>query len=199
MRTIITKTGNDYTLKFSKEPLSEKQATDANVYPYKTGNDMLKFKIILIGSMWLICATASAGWAPQAVQDSLKQLYPNIGTTAWKSDHGYYVAGFEYKDFNTQVWFNTKGEWVMKQTDWQTLDEVPMPVYHAFTMGSYASYEVLDVTYVEFPQKSPLVVLLVQQPDIETEYQLFFTPDGELVNMRNATYLNNPLGAGTFL
>ena len=160
---------------------------------------MSKLKIILIGSMWLVCSTASAGWAPQTVQDSLKQMYPNIEAIAWSNDHGYYVAGFEHNGFGTRIWFDAKGNWVMKQTDWQTLDEVPMPVYHTFTFGSYSSDEVLDATYVEFPKKDALIVLLIQQPDIETSYQLFYTSNGELVNARNATYINNPLGIQTFL
>lgn len=147
----------------------------------------------------IACCTLSAGNVPESVKDSLKSLYPNLENIGWSNDNDYYVASFQHNGFGTKVWFNEKGQWVMKQTDWQVMDEVPMPVYHTFTFGPYSSDQINDVTYVEFPQKSPLIVLLIQQPDIETEYQLFYTPEGELVNARNVTYINNPLGASTFL
>lgn len=158
-------------------------------------------KRILISCMWTILTTLSvrAGWAPQVVQDSLKALYPTVETVAWSTDEGYYVAGFEYNDFTTKVWFDCKGHWVMKQTDWQVMDEVPEAVWHTFTFGPYSTDEVLDVTYVEFPQKQAQVVVHIGEDNAETEYQLFYLTDGELINARNVTGMGSILGADTFL
>ena len=66
-----------------------------------------------------------AGYAPDNVQTALTKMYPSAKGIAWSQDEEYYVADFMMNGFDTKVWFNTDAEWVMKQTDWETLDEVP--------------------------------------------------------------------------
>ena len=87
----------------------------------------------------------------------------------------------------------------MKQTDWQVMDEVPEAVYHTFTFGPYSTDEVLDVTYIEFPQQKAQVVILIGEDNAPTQYQLFYLTNGELTNARNVTDMSNILGASTFL
>ena len=140
-----------------------------------------------------------AGYAPTLVQDSLKSLYPDIKTVGWSTDNGYYVAGFQNNGFNTKVWFDSKGHWIMKQTDWQVMDEVPDAVWHTFTFGPYSTDNVLDVTFVEFPKLKSQVVVRIGIDNSPTEYQLFYLMDGELINARNVTNMGNILGANTFL
>lgn len=159
---------------------------------------MDRIRIIIIGSLLCIYSSASAGWAPQTVRDSLNLLYPNVETVAWSTDQSYYVAGFSSNGFETKVWFAPQGSWVMKQTDWQTMDQVPMPVYHTFTFGPYSTEQVDDVTYVEFPHNPPQVVILISLPNALTQYQLFYTTQGELVNAKNVTNMYPILGASTF-
>ena len=158
---------------------------------------LFKYILLLIGLQ--INLNASAENVPTAIQDSLKVLYPSVQTVGWSTDQTYYVAGFRYNGFDMKVWFNNKGNWVMKQTDWQVMDEVPEAVYHTFTFGPYSTDEVLDVTLVEFPQKESQVVIHLGEDNAETEYQLFYLTDGELINARNVTNLSQILGANTFL
>ena len=160
---------------------------------------MDKFKFTLMVAMSALCISASAGYTPTLVQDSLKRLYPQIETVGWSTDDYFYVASFQDKGFNTKIWFDTHGHWVMKQTDWQTMDQVPMPVYHTFTFGSYSTDQVDDVTLVEFPDDPSQIVILISPPNSLTQYQLFYSPEGELINARNATNLNDILGIATFL
>ena len=160
---------------------------------------MDKFKCILLFVMLQANLPASAGFAPTAVQDSLKVLYPSVKTVGWSTDSGYYVAGFRYNGFNMRVWFTPKGQWKMRQTDWQVMDEAPEAVWHAFIFGPYSTDEVLDVTYVEFPNQPAQIVVCIGIDNEDTEYQLFYRTDGELINARNVTYRSNILGASTFL
>ena len=160
---------------------------------------MKLFKYILLLTGLQINLNASAENVPTAIQDSLKVLYPTVQTVGWSTDQAYYVAGFRYNGFDMKVWFNNKGNWVMKQTDWEVMDEVPEAVYHTFTFGPYSTDEVLDVTLVEFPKKESQVVVHLGEDNAETEYQLFYLTNGELINARNVTYLSNILGANTFL
>ena len=160
---------------------------------------MDKFRYIILCIMLQLRLILSAGTPPVIVQDSLKILYPKVKTIGWSTDSFYYVATFQYKDFSTKVWFNSKGHWVMKQTDWEVLDEAPDAVYHTFTFGPYSTDEVLDVTYVEFPDQPAQIVVCIGIDNEDTEYQLFYRTDGELINARNETYRSNILGACTFL
>ena len=160
---------------------------------------MDKFRLIFLSIMLQASVSVSAGYAPTLVQDSLKALYPSVKTVGWTTDNGYYVAGFQYNGFSTKVWFTAKGHWVMRQTDWQVMDEAPESVWHTFTFGPYSTDNVLDVTYVEFPKLKAQVVVQIGIDNSLTEYQLFYLTDGELINARNVTNMNNILGANTFL
>ena len=160
---------------------------------------MNRLKFFLLGLMLALCAPTMADRAPQAVQDSLRNLYPTVRTVGWSTDGKYYVAGFEYDGFATQVWFDAQGRWQMKQTDWQVLDEAPEAVWHTFSFGPYSTDEVMDVTLVEFPRQKAQVVVLIGIDNAPTEYQLFYLTDGELINARNVTNMNDILGADTFL
>ena len=160
---------------------------------------MNRFKCILIFALLQASLSVSADLAPTLVQDSLKSLYPQVENVGWTTDGDYYVAGFQDNGFDMKVWFDPKGHWVMKQTDWQVMDEAPEAVYHTFTYGPYSTDEVLDVTYAEFPSQKAQVVVHIGEDNSETEYQLFYLTDGELINARNVTNMNDILGANTFL
>ena len=160
---------------------------------------MDKFRFIFLSIMLQASMNISAGYAPTLVQNSLKALFPSIQTVGWSTDHGYYVAGFKYNGFNTKVWFTPQGRWKMKQTDWQVLDEAPDAVWHTFSFGPYSTDNILDVTLVEFPNQKAQVVIHIGIDNTQTEYQLFYLMDGELINARNVTYMNDILGASTFL
>ena len=160
---------------------------------------MDKFRFIFLSIMLQANLSASAGYAPTFVQDSLKVLFPSANTVSWSTDQGYYVAGFRHNGFEMKVWFDAKGHWKMKQTDWQVMDETPEAVWHTFSFGPYSTDEVLDVTWVEFPHQKSQVVVHLGNDNANTEYQLFYLMDGELINARNVTNMSHILGASTFL
>jgi len=160
---------------------------------------MDKFRFIFLSVLLQASVSISAGYAPTLVQDSLKALYPNVKPVSWRTDNGYYIAGFQYNGFETKVWFTPKGNWVMRQTNWQVMDEAPEAVWHTFSFGPYSTDNVLNVTYVEFPRLKPQVVVHIGIDNSLTQYQLFYLTNGELINARNVTNMINILGASTFL
>lgn len=160
---------------------------------------MGRIKILVFILTMTVSVPTFAGWAPTIVQDTFKKMYPTVNTVGWSTDQNYYVAGFQYNGFDMRVWFDAKGNWQMKQTDWQNMDEVPMPVYHTFTFGPYSTDNVQNVTYVEFPQRKAVIVINIGIDNTLTQYQLFYLMNGELVNARNVTNMSDILGADTFL
>ena len=157
----------------------------------------LKFSFLIL--MFLASVPVFADYAPVNVQEALKKMYPEAKDVAWTRDETYYVADFMLNGFDTKVWFNANASWAMKQTDWETMDEVPPAVYNAFAAIQYSDGMVQDVTFVQFPQKQSVISVIVGMANTQTRYQLLFTPDGGLEDERNATYFNNLLGAEVFL
>lgn len=157
----------------------------------------LKFSFLL----WMLMASLPtfAGYAPDRVQVALKKMYPTADDIAWSRDEGYYVADFMMDGFDTRVWFNSMAQWVMKQTDWVTMDEVPPAVYNAFAASRYSGGMVQNVTWVQFPEWQSIVAVDVGMANVQTRYQILFTPNGEILRARNVTYMHDVLGVSTFL
>ena len=162
---------------------------------------MKRFKWVVLLTIIMWSTTAFAGLAPAVVQDSLQKLYPKVvmGDVAWSQDQGYYLANFTSDGYTVRAYFNSNGQCMMAQTDMGTLDNVPSAVYNSFTMSDLASYTVQDVTVVDFPKWQPIYVILVQQPNLEGEIQLFYNPYGQLLRQRSTVGLNDILGPSTFL
>ena len=158
---------------------------------------MNKLKTSLLILMLLASISASAGYAPDSVQIALKKMYPTAAGIAWSQDKAYYVADFVMNGFDTRV--TPDAEWVMKQTDWETLDEVPAAVFNAFAASEFSDGVVQNVTWVQFPEWQPIVAIQVGKPNMQMKYQILFTPKGEILRQQNITNAYNTLGASTFL
>ena len=113
---------------------------------------MSKLKFSFLVLMLMVSVSASADWAPADVQAALKKMYPTVDDVAWSHDESYYVADFLMNGFDTKVWFDGQAQWVMQQTDWETMDEVPPAVYNAFAASEYSGGMVQNVTWVQFPK-----------------------------------------------
>lgn len=160
---------------------------------------MKKLKLSFLILMLMASVSAFADWAPANVEATLKKMYPTANDIVWSRDYEYYVANFMMDGFDTKVWFSGNGDWAMKQTDWETMDQVPAAVFNTFSMSQYAGGEVQNVTWVQFPEWQSMVAIEIGMSNVQTQYQLLFTAKGDLIRVRNVTYMNNILGATTFL
>lgn len=138
-------------------------------------------------------------YTPTSVKAALKKMYPKASGIAWSQDDGYYCANFVMNGFTKSVWFDGQAKWQMTETDLVSLDQLSPRLYNAFVSGSYASWEVNDVTMVEFPKWQAIFVIEVGQDNVDIKYQLFYTPQGVLLRIRNVSDRYDILGPGTFL
>ena len=86
----------------------------------------------------------------------------------------------------------------MQQTDWETMDEVPLP----FTMllpPVNIPEDGAECHLGTVSQWQSIVAVEVGWQISRRKYQILFTPTGEIIRARNVTYTYNPLGAATFL
>ena len=133
---------------------------------------MSKLKFSFLVLMLMVSVSASADWAPADVQAALKKMYPTADDVAWSHDESYYVADFLMNGFDTKVWFDGQAQWVMQQTDWETMDEVPPAVYNAFAASEYSGGMVQNVTWVQFPKWQSIVAVEVGMANLQTKYQI---------------------------
>lgn len=163
---------------------------------------MKKFRIYLFMAALMVPLWALADYSPATVQAALKKMYPTATDVAWthqENDQGnYYVADFELDGYETDVWFDSQANWVMTLADWESADELSSTVYDAFSMGEYAACQVEDVTQATFPNRQPVVVIKVGEPNVENHYQLFYAPDGTLLRAYDMGYTEGTLCPGTF-
>lgn len=160
---------------------------------------MMKLKLSILIVLLTMAATAFAGYAPANVQAALNKMYPKANGVAWSQEGAYYCADFMQNGFEKNVWFNAAGQWQMMQTELGSTDQLSPVVYNAYASGPYSGWQVEDVTMVEFPKWQAVIVIKVGQQNVDIQYQLFYTPSGHLIKVRNVTYMNNILGPGTFL
>lgn len=159
---------------------------------------MRKQCFILLVVMLTISTLSIAGNPPQNVANALGKMYPKADNIAWSQQGDYFVAEFTMNELEKEVWFDTQANWIMTQTDLESADLLSPAVYNSFAIGQYSTWQVDNVTLVEFPNRTPVSVIEVEQNNMPGEYQLFYSQDGVLQRTRNVTYSNDTLWPGCF-
>lgn len=159
---------------------------------------MRKLKLYLSVMLLMVSVCVWADYAPANVQSAFKKMYPQVAHPDWSKEGNYYVAAFTKDGYETDVWFDGGARWLMTQTDWETLDNVPSPIYDAFSQGQYSNGQIENVTLVQFPNAPCVVVIEVQQYNEDIKVQLFYGGDGRLLKTRNLGYLADTLWPDLF-
>ncbi len=146
---------------------------------------------------WLLIATASA-ISPAVFHAALKKMYPHATDVDWGKQGNYYTATFTHNGFIKKVWMNANAQWMMTDTDLETADRLPPPVYNSFIFSPYAGWTVNDVNLIKFSRHPSLYVITVNQDNSISTYQLFYAPHGELVHVRNVSYISPDLTPSVF-
>lgn len=96
------------------------------------------------------------------------------------------------------VWYSNDADWVMTETDVESLEKVPAPVAEAFMESQMAGMRLRDVRIITFPKHPTVIVLEVEQYNSEEEFQLFYAPDGTLLQSLDVTELGGEIYPGLF-
>ncbi|MDE7411473.1 MAG: PepSY-like domain-containing protein [Paramuribaculum sp.] len=92
---------------------------------------------------------------PEAVVNTFTKQYPDAKNVKWETDKtGYYVAEFDGL-YGTEIeaWYKTSdGSWAMTSSDYGVDDFLfPAPISVAFNKTAYATWNIKDITYYEYP------------------------------------------------
>lgn len=155
-----------------------------------------KFYYALI-IIWTIIITTSS-ISPVIFNTTLKKLYPNAVAITWSQKENYYIATFIQDGFEKKTWMNANAQWVMTNTELQTTDQLTPGVYNNFTFSPYSTWTVNNVNFIEFPRQPSMYVITVNQENSVSTYQLFYTPDGRLLQTRDISYASSVLSPEVF-
>lgn len=158
---------------------------------------MSKLRTYLLAVM-LIMAAFTLADSTTAMQAALKKIYPEASGSDWSRKGNYFIANFMQNGTERVVWFDSNANWIMTQTNAETIDNVSPTVYNAFTFGQYSDWPVDNVTFVEYKECPQITVIEVSQYNMETKYQLVYSQDGNLLNTRNVSYIDDTLWPAFF-
>lgn len=121
---------------------------------------------------------------PEAISQALTAKYPSVSHVEWSQKGAYYVADARLDGHDVDVWFNAQAQWQLTETEilW---NEVPGTVQTAFEGSEYASWKREDIDKLEYPLQPVEYVIEVEKGN--TEYQLFYSEDGGLLNAKDVT------------
>lgn len=160
---------------------------------------MKRFKFYLAASMLLLfSASAFADGLPAKIQTAFQKMYPKATNVEWTEMGGFYTAEFVMDNQEIDVWFNNNHQWVMTDTDVESLEKIPTPVAEAFMNSEMATMRLKDVRIGTFPKHPTVVLIEVEGYNSDTEVQLIYSTDGKLLKNLNVSELGGEIYPGLF-
>lgn len=118
--------------------------------------------LLLAGFTFTSCDDNDDNYTPdEKIVNVLYEKYPNAQRVDWELQHDHYVADFYDNNIEKEAWFNTKGEWVMTESD-ILFENLPKAIQTAFGESEYKDWRVDDVDMLERVEMETMYVLLVK-------------------------------------
>ena len=143
---------------------------------------MKKFNFsLLAGLLLLISAFVCAENTPEKVQETFKKMYPKVTTVDWTHKSDYHIAGFVSDSHEMNAWFGNNAQWIMTETNVESLEDVPAPVVKAFMQTETPPIQIRYIKIITFPKMPTVVIIDIEEYNSNREIQLFYAPDGKLL------------------
>lgn len=143
---------------------------------------MKKFNFsLLAGLLLLISASVCAENTPEKVQETFKKMYPKVTTVEWMHKSDYHIAGFVSDSHEMNAWFGNNAQWIMTETNVESLEDVPAPVVKAFMQTETPPIQIRYIKIITFPKMPAVVIIDIEEYNSDREIQLFYAPDGKLL------------------
>lgn len=120
----------------------------------------------------------------QAILQAFNTKYPQAKKVEWETKVDYKVADFYIGSNEMEAWFDSKGNWVMTETD-LTYPELPAAVRTSFESSTYANWKKEDIDKLERANTATLYIVEVEQG--KQEANLYYAENGSLVKVVNDT------------
>ena len=142
---------------------------------------MKKFNIWTVALLLIISVSTFANTPPGNIQSTFKKMYPKVTTVEWTHKSDYHIAGFVSDSHEMNVWFGNNAQWIMTETNVESLEDVPAPVAKAFLQTETPPIQIRYIKIITFPKMSTVVIIDIEEYNSDREIQLFYAPDGKLL------------------
>ena len=135
--------------------------------------------LLLAGFAFTSCDDDNDNYTPgEEIVNVLYEKYPNAQRVDWELQRNHYVADFRDNNIEKEAWFNTKGEWVMTESD-IPFEDLPQAIQTAFGESEYKDWRVDDVDMLERVEMETMYVIEVEKG--KQEFDLFYAENGILI------------------
>lgn len=136
--------------------------------------------ILTLFSVFVFNACDDENFAPDnKLQNTFNTMFPNAKFVEWEKEHGYYQADFVDNGLEKEVWFDSNGNWILTETDYE--GKIPEIIIEAMKTTEYTDWRIDDVDYIEHYQDDPFYVVEIEKGNSEKD--LFFSKDGEFIRV----------------
>lgn len=121
---------------------------------------------------------------PESISNALKAKYPNATDIDWEKKDIYFVADCWADGKELDVWFDANATWKLTEISigW---NDLPATVQTGFNGSEFAIWKREDIDMLEYPLQPIQYVIEVENG--KTEYQLFFSEEGNLMKSIDVT------------
>ena len=161
---------------------------------------MKKSELILIITGLLLITTLSVfANSPANLQAALQKMYPDATDVQWSKRHDYQIATFIENGIGVNVWFSNDAQWIMTEKDVDSLASIPAVVAEKYMNSTLSAGRLRYIRIIYLPkQEPPVIVLDVQSWNSPEEFQVFYSPEGELLQTLNVTETGGIIYPGLF-
>ena len=127
---------------------------------------------------------------PQPVAAAFAARFPDARDVKWKTaDSKSYLAHFKTRDKKDVAYYAPNGKWQATETPVSWSWKLPPAVRKGWRNSNYAAWYIVKINKVATPDQTLYCLDVNNMPllddnhvfNFETEYKLYFSPDGRLV------------------
>lgn len=126
---------------------------------------------------------------PQAVATAFTTRFPNAREVKWKEMNNDYMANFKVNHQKDVAYYTPEGKWKATETPVKWSWDLPPAVKNGWKKSNYAAWYILKIDKVVMPHNTEYCLDVNNTPllddnhvfNFETEYKIYFSPDGKLV------------------
>lgn len=160
---------------------------------------MKKYRFGLLTVLFLLVSVvALADYPPAQTQVAFQTMYPAVEEVEWEKKGDYFIADFVKEGEEIDVWFGAESQWVMTETDVESLEKIPAPVAKAFMKSTLSAMRLTDVRVITFPNQPMVIVIDVEGYNSDEEYQAFYAPDGKILQTLDVSTTGGEIYPGLF-
>ena len=125
------------------------------------------------------------GYVSAETKAAFDEKYPAAKDVEWETRNDYLIVDFKQDKVEKEAWFDAKANWLMTETELNSINNLPPAVLTAFMESSYSNWVVDDVAILEYPNEpsTEFVVTVEQGKKVE----LYFSEGGGLLHEKDVT------------